>query len=122
MTLHEKAEDLQRMILGGDILGGFEKYYAEDVVMQENQSEPRVGKATNRTYEEQFVNGLTAFRDGRVLATAVEATDDDNGTVFSEWFMDYSHSAFGDMKAAQVSVQRWKNGQVVSERFYHNAY
>lgn len=117
--LRASVEDLHQMILSGQILDAFEKYYAEDVTMQDNLTEPRVGKAANRTYEEQFVNGITAFRGAEVKAVAL---DEDNGIVMTEWFMDYSHSAFGDVQLAQVSVQRWENGQVVHERFYHNAY
>jgi len=41
---------------------------------------------------------------------------------FIEWFMDFTHSAWGDLVQEQVAVQRWKDGQIVHERFYHNTY
>ncbi len=122
MSLRDKVEDLNNMILQGQILPAFDKYYADDVVMQDNDKEPRVGKAASREFEEQFVNGLTDFRGAEVKAVAVDAEDADNGVVMSEWTMDYSHQAFGDVQLEQVSVQRWKDGQIVHERFYHNAY
>lgn len=47
-TLTDQVQDLYARILGGDILGAFEDYYADDLVMQEPGMEPRVGKALNR--------------------------------------------------------------------------
>ena len=40
MNLKEKIEDLNKMILSGQNMEAFEKYYHNDVVMQEN-SNPR---------------------------------------------------------------------------------
>jgi len=40
---------LNDQILTGDVLGAFEKYYADDVVMQENLDEARSGKGSNGT-------------------------------------------------------------------------
>ena len=39
-------------ILKGDILGTFDRLYADDVVMSENGVDERVGKAACRSYEE----------------------------------------------------------------------
>ncbi len=36
-----------------------------------------------------------------------------------EWFMDYSHKEYGDVKMDQVAVQNWKDGKIVKEVFYH---
>jgi ketosteroid isomerase-like protein len=60
------VEDLARMIGEGKILEAFDKYYADDVVMQENNEAPRVGKEVNRKFEEAFVNGITAFNEFKV--------------------------------------------------------
>lgn len=122
MTLREKVDALNAMILQGQILDAFEKFYAEDVVMQDNTKPPRIGKDANREFETQFVNGLTAFRGAEIKGVAVEAEDDNNGIAFIEWYMDFTHSAWGDLIQQQVAVQRWKDGQIVHERFYHNTY
>ena len=44
-TIKENVEELNQMILGGDIMGAFEKFYADDVVMQDNETPAREGKA-----------------------------------------------------------------------------
>jgi hypothetical protein len=114
-TLKENVATLNQMILEGKILEAFEKFYADGVVMQDNDYPVRVGKDVNRQYEEAFVGGLTAFRGAKVLNTIIS---DDIAVV--EWWMDFTHKDYGDRNYTQVAVQRWKNGQIVEEKFYYN--
>lgn len=109
------AEDLAKMIDDGKILEAFEKYYADDVVMQENDDEPRVGKEVNRGYEEAFVNGIVEIHAGKTLGIAV---GDNYSTI--ESFMDVTHKDWGRIARSQVAVQHWKDGKVISEKFYYN--
>ena len=39
------VEDLIAKVVGGKALEAFDRYYADDVTMQENEQPPRVGKA-----------------------------------------------------------------------------
>jgi len=48
MGIKEDVKEMNDMILAGQIMEAFEKFYADDVVMQENSDEPRVGKEVNR--------------------------------------------------------------------------
>jgi ketosteroid isomerase-like protein len=106
--------ELNQAILAGDILNAFEKFYAEDVVMQENDSEPFSGKAANRKREQDFVNSVEQFHGAKLLGEAV------NGDVsFSEWAYDVTFKGAGRVKMEQVSSRRWKNGKVAHERFYY---
>jgi hypothetical protein len=115
MTVQELDNALNQQVLAGDIMGAFEKYYAEDVVMQENSTEPFVGKAVNRERELQFVNSVAEFHGASVLSSAVNGD-----TSFSEWEMDVTFQGGTRYKLAQVAVRTWKDGQVVRERFYYN--
>jgi hypothetical protein len=38
----------------------------------------------------------------------------------TEWWFDYTHKDFGTRNYRQLAVQRWKNGQIVEEKFYYN--
>lgn len=111
--VYQAVTDLNRMILDGKAIEAFEKYYADDVVMQEGDEEPIVGKAENRAREEEFFSKITAFRGATVKAVAV---GDNVSTV--EWNWDYSHVDWGDLDFDQVAVQRWRDGKIVHERFY----
>jgi hypothetical protein len=109
------VDGLNGKILEGKILEAFEEYYADDVVMQDNNYPARVGKDENRAYEEAFVNGLTEFRGARLLNTLVS-----DGITVTEWFFDYTHKDFGSRTYTQVCTQRWKDGKIVEEKFYYN--
>ncbi|MBI2451723.1 hypothetical protein HYV50_01435 [Candidatus Pacearchaeota archaeon] len=50
MGIKEDVEELNNMILQGKIMEAFEKFYDENVVMQENSEEPRIGKEINRKF------------------------------------------------------------------------
>lgn len=94
----------------------FEKYYHEDVVMQENENPPTVGKSSNRKREEAFFASITAFRGAKPLKVAVG-----EGVSMVEWHYDYTHREWGERNYAQVSVQEWKDGLIIREKFYYNA-
>ncbi|MDP2788548.1 MAG: nuclear transport factor 2 family protein [bacterium] len=111
----ELVLDLAKMLEEHKLMEAFEKYYADEVIMQENESEPFVSKATNHAREDAFVGGLTEFRDLKVLGVAW-------GENYSsmEYFMDVTHKDWGIIKKTQVAVQRWKDGKIVSEKFYYD--
>jgi ketosteroid isomerase-like protein len=115
MDITALDNELNEKILTGKAMEAFEALYAEDVVMQENSEEPRVGKAANRKLEEEFFASVAEWHDGKILASAV------NGDVsFSEWFMDITLKNGYRAKLAQVAVRKWKDGKIVHERFFYN--
>ncbi len=48
MDIQANVKDLNQMVLEGKMMDAFEKYYADDVVMQKMNMEPTVGKDANR--------------------------------------------------------------------------
>ena len=109
------VEDLAKMISEGKILEAFDKYYSDNVSMQENEEAPRLGKVANRKYEEAFVNGIAEVHDSKILGIAV---GDNYSTI--ESYMDVTHKDWGRVARTQVAVQRWQNGKIVTEKFYYN--
>ncbi len=118
MSYLEKAKDLQNMVLSGQLLDAFEKYYAEDVVMVEGNGEVTTGKDANREREKKFLSSVEAFHGAGVEALAA---DEDAGVTMVEVWMDVTFQGGHRMKMEQVSVQRWKGDHIVHERFYYNA-
>lgn len=115
MILKEKIEDLNRMILSGQQMEAFEKYYHEDVVMQENSNPPTIGKAANREREIQSMQMIDAFHGAEVKAVAVG-----EDVTMVEWEMDVTYKGAPRMKICQVAVQKWKDRQIINERFYYS--
>jgi ketosteroid isomerase-like protein len=106
--------ELNLAILAGDILNAFDKFYATDVVMQENDSEPFVGKDVNRKREEEFVNRVEQFHGAKLLGEAVNGDRS-----YSEWDYDVTFKGGQRTKLQQVASRQWRNGQVIHERFYY---
>ncbi|MDN5201323.1 nuclear transport factor 2 family protein [Fulvivirgaceae bacterium BMA10] len=114
MSNLQNLNELNQMILSGQILDAFEKFYDDNVVMQENSQEPRVGKDVNREYEKQFVSNVEEFHSAEVLSTA------ENGdTTMAEWHMDITFKGGQRQQLNQAAVQTWKDGKIIKERFYH---
>lgn len=107
--------DLNAMILKGDILDAFEKFYAEDVVMQENADPPCRGKAANRVREQAFVESVATLHAIRLIGGA---TTGDRS--YSEWELDVTFRNGQRARMSQCAARQWKNGQVIHERFYYN--
>ncbi len=49
----------------------FEKRHADDLVTQENDQSPRIGKAANREIEEQFFGSIREFHGATLGEVAV---------------------------------------------------
>jgi hypothetical protein len=116
MTNSERAHDLYKLIGQGQLMEGFEKYYAENVVMQEVGEDERVGKEINRAYEQKFLESVEEWHGMTVDAVAEDPT---NNKVLIETSFDATFKGAGRMQMGQVCVQTWQDGQIVKELFYH---
>jgi len=115
-NLPEKFEEIKNLVLQGKAMEAFEKYYDDNVIMQENENPNTVSKAANRERELDFLAKVTEFRGAEVKAIAFG-----EDLIISEWFVDYTHKEWGNVTHNQVSVQRWQNGKVIHERYYYTA-
>lgn len=107
--------ELNQTVLAGRILDAFDRFYADDIVMQENNASATVGKAANREREVKFVDSIEQFHSGAIVRSAVEGN-----TSFSEWLMDVTFKGGLRVKLEQVAVRTWHDGQITNERFYYN--
>ena len=113
-TLKPAVEDLIAKVVGGKALEAFDRYYADDVTMQENEQAPRVGKAACRAFEADFLSKIKAVRtyvcDGYVIS---------GNKAFIVYRIDADHADWGPMKMSEVAIQEWSNGKVVREKFVY---
>ncbi|MFT5166004.1 MAG: hypothetical protein ACI8P3_001235 [Saprospiraceae bacterium] len=115
-SIKDKVTELNNMILEGKMLEAFDKFYADNIVMQDNSHPIREGKVACRKFEEEFVNNLTAFRGAEVKNVLIS---EEAGVSTVEWGFDYTHKEWGDRNYTQVTVQQWKDGQITSEKFIY---
>jgi len=113
-ALLEKIDDLNDLVLQGKALEAFEKYYHDEVIMQENENSPTIGKEANRQREKEFFSSITEFRTARPLKITVG-----EGISMVQWHYDYTHRDWGVRNYSQVSVQEWKDGKIIKEQFFY---
>ena len=116
MTNLERATELYNQVGKGQILEAFEKYYAENIIMEEPRGK-REGKEACRISEEQFVNSVEAFHGMEIKAIS---EDVNSQKVLIEVDMDVTFKDGNRVNMEQVAVQKWQNGQIIHERFYYN--
>ena len=113
-ALLEKIDDLNDLVLQGKSVEAFEKYYHDEVIMQENESIPTLGKEANLKREKEFYTSITEFRSAKPLKITV---GEDISMV--QWHYDYTHKDWGVRNYSQVSVQEWKDGKIIREQFFY---
>lgn len=120
MTLPEAATHLQELAHSPNIIDAVDLYYHPDVTVVEGDGRTFHGAETQKSRILEFFGTLQSAPIGGVRALAIHETEPGNGVVFVETsdalvLADGTHMTFD-----QVAVQRWENGRVVHERFYHN--
>ncbi len=110
------VDGLNNMILEGRFIDAFEKYYHEDVQMQENQHEARLGKDANREFEKAFMESVEEVHSISLGHVAVG----DDGSSMCEWEMDVSFKDGTRKHLEEVAVQEWQGDKIISEHFYYN--
>lgn len=104
---------LNDMIRQGKALEAFERFYADDVVMMEND-QAFVGKELNRRREQEFFGRIEQVHSASLGATAV------SGNVsFCEQSFDATLVDGTRLRMEEVAVRTWKDGKIVKERFYY---
>lgn len=113
--LEHKIAELNDLILKGDTLRALEIFYADTVVMQENEELPRIGKASCLENERGNLSNIKEF----TYKLLNQAIDVKNNVVFSEWVINFTTNSDKKMKITEVSVQNWADGQIIREKFYY---
>lgn len=113
--LLENISDLNDLIIVGKSMEAFEKYYHEDIVRYVHKNLPIIGKSSNRNIEKDAQSLITELRLAKPLKVAIG-----EGIAIIEWYFDYTHKNLGIQQYKKVAVQEWKNGLVMSEKFYYN--
>lgn len=107
--------EIDNAILTGKAMDAFEKFYAEDVKMQEGSAEPFVGKDVNRKRELEFFGSVETFHGAEVRG---KGYDEDKQISLGEWLYDVTFKGGKRVQLEQVATRHWKDGQVVFERFF----
>lgn len=104
---------LNEMINQGKALEAFEEFYADDVVMMEND-EVFEGKEVNRQREKEFFGSIAEVHSAGIGTSAVRGD-----VSFCEQHFDVTFKDGRRVKMEEVAVRWWRDGKVAKERFYY---
>ena len=116
MSVKAQVQELISQVEQGQFLEAFEKFYAPDVVMQENNHPPTVGKTANREREEAFVRGIAELHESRAESFVVEG---DQAVI--HWILDFTDTDGTRYRSDQLAYQTWRDNHIIRERFYYDA-
>jgi len=108
--------DLLRLIATGKANEAFTTYYAEDVVMRENEHPPTVGFQANLKREQAVYATVARFDEFTVLASGSGPEHS-----FYESVSRYVDTAGKPHRIRQVAIARWRDGRIVDERFVYDS-
>jgi len=112
-SVAELEWELNQALQGQKVLEAFEQFYSDDVVMQENSGEPCRGKAANLQRTLEWAGTVSEFHGARLIGSAVSGD-----RAYSEWEYDVTYNNGVRHQMDQVAVRVWREGKVVSKRFY----
>lgn len=114
-SIRHRVDDLNAQIQQGRIMEAMNEFYADEVVMSENDGEATVGLAANLDREQDFVDNTEWH--GLELKDVVI----DGDTAMVRWWLDFTNARYGQRLAfTQVAYQRWRDDKIVEERFYYS--
>ena len=115
MPSRKTVEALIETVEKGDFLGAIERFYADDASMQENQAEPRRGRAALLENERKLLAGVKAVR-GHCVRPVLQ----DGDTVAIQWVFEFEGRDGKVVRMEEVAHQSWRGEQILRERFFYD--
>jgi len=115
-TISERVAQLQGFINEGKIIEAMNEFYAPEISMRENNEQPTIGLEANIAREKEFLSMVKEWKWTKWTGVAVNEPD---GVAILEYAFEFVNTDDQTVVYEQATVQRWVDGKIVSERFYH---
>lgn len=117
MSIKSRVDELNKYLTEGKIMEAMNKFYADDVLMSENNEEGTKGLQENIKREEEMLPNMD-WHDLKLINVAV---NEETQTSMCEWFFEYTLKLDNQKYAYnQVAVQKWENEKIKEERFIYS--
>ena len=103
---------LNEMTRQGKLLDALDRFYDVNCTFQEGAQPARKGRSAQHAHLSGFIKTLKSFDGAKLHAQAI---GDD--TTLSEWTFNMTGPE-GPIQWNEVLSRHWRNGRVVSERYY----
>jgi len=106
--------DLEELLGKGQFIAAMEKYLADDVVLQEANNEPKVGKEVCLQAEKELLATVTNFGGYQMKNIAISGD-----TSYYEAIMDFTTNDGKQHHFEQINRTKWRDGKIINERYFH---
>ena len=117
-TLEQSVKKLFELVTTGNTVQAMKLFYAGDVTMQENEDPPRIGKQFCINHEKKLLEN-TKDLSIKIMNQAIDALND---VVFTEMEINFISSKGVRLNLKEISIQHWRDDQVVKEKFYYKEF
>lgn len=108
------VEDFMATIERGEFLEALPKFYAEDMIAQENNQAPRVGRAA------QTENERAALQRVRFDSIKVVSFVHDGDRVAINYVFEMTTVTGDRVRMDEIAYQVWRGDEIVSERYFYD--
>lgn len=114
-TIEKNLKHIHSLLKAGQFIEAMETYFRDDVIIQEGNAEPKVGKQLTLDVENDLIdNKLEEFVGYEIGEYAVQGNFSFYDAVMTLKMKDGS-----TLVSEQVVRTEWKDGQIFRERYYH---
>lgn len=115
MPDRDRVSRLAEHIETGKLIEALTEFYHPDVVMQENSLLPRVGLAVSLERQKKAMALTAEVHEVKIVSILV-----DGDLVAMECHAEWTTSEGARVRIEQVSLQTWRDGKVIHERFFYD--
>jgi ketosteroid isomerase-like protein len=115
MPSQASVEAFVAMVESGEHAAAIERFYSEDASMQENQAEPRSGRAALVAAERRMMASATAIRSQCVRPVLIEGD-----TVVIQWIFEFDLRDGSLLHLEELAHQTWRGERIARERFFYD--
>ncbi|MEL6330060.1 MAG: nuclear transport factor 2 family protein [Planctomycetota bacterium] len=110
--VRQQDSRLNEIVKQGKMLEALAEFYDADCTFQEGNADPRRGRQTQHDHLSGFFQTLKAFNGATLHTQGV-----DGDVSLTEWTFDMV-GPDGPILWNEILRRQWRNGKVVSERYY----
>ena len=115
MPSQESVEAFVKLVESGEHDTAIERFYSEDATMQENQAEPRRGRAALVAAERKMMSAASEIRSQCVRPVLI-----DGNTVVIQWIFEFDLRDGSLLHIEELAHQTWQAERIARERFFYD--
>jgi ketosteroid isomerase-like protein len=116
MTLRDRVEELLDFFkTNPPVEQVYERFYDENVVVQENLQPPRVGRAMSIERQQRMNANVKEIHDFKIGTVLV---DGDRSVI--EMHIDMTTNDGHRIRIEELGLQTWRDGRIIHERYFYD--